>query len=508
MARTTVWILGTQLSPTISSLAGVSRAESVVLMIESVQRCRQLPYHQQKLTLVWSAMRHFAAELRRRGWRVDYYAAEPDFESALASHLKLHEPDRLVLMEDAEYGVSEGLTQLARRHGARVSLTPHNLMLSDRQAFAQQAEGKKQLLLEGFYRRLRRQTGLLLENGQPVGGRWNLDAENRRPPPAGHTYPTLPSFRPDATTRAVQAEVKRHFPGHFGQLSGFNWPVTRRQAESLWADFLDHRLDLFGPYEDAMVSGQASLYHSLISPALNLGLLDPLKLCHQVEERYHAGLVRLSSAEGFIRQIIGWREFIYQVYHYAMPRYAESNYFGAELPLPDFYWTADTDMNCLRECVQGLLARGHNHHIQRLMVTGNFALLAGLRPQEVNDWYWLAFVDAYGWVVTPNVLGLALYADGGLLATKPYAASARYLERMSDYCRECRYDHKSALGVTACPFNALYWDFLQRHRGQLAGNPRLNLMLSLLDRKPPEELAALQRQATGLREQLAGGGRL
>lgn len=506
--KTTLWITGAQLSLHINSLSVLSRADTVILMIESVERCRVAPYHKQKLVLVWSAMRHFAEELRRRGYEVDYHAVQPDFEQALRAHLASHEPDRVQLMADAEWGASEALAEVARGLGAVVEVVPNNLFLSDADDFQRRAAGKKRLVLEPFYRRLREQTGLLMEAGEPVSGRWNYDAENRKPPPRDHVFPPIRSFPPDAITRDVIAEVTRHFPDHFGETELFAWPVTRRQAEQALEDFLDHRLPLFGAYEDAMLSGQPAMYHSLLSPALNLGLLDPLEVCRQVEERYRAGQVPLASAEGFIRQIIGWREFMYQVYRFAMPDYRHSNALEAIIPRPYFYWDGDTDMFCVACCVTDLIQRGHNHHIQRLMVTGNFALIAGLSPQEINDWYWFAFVDAYDWVVTPNVLGLSLYADGGLVASKPYAASASYLNRMSDYCAQCHYENGQALGKRACPFNSLYWDFLARHAEAFGRNPRMNLAMSQLRRRPAEELKALRKQARAWQERLRNGERV
>jgi deoxyribodipyrimidine photolyase-related protein len=296
--------------------------------------------------------------------------------------------------------------------------------------------------------------------------------------------------------------VASRFPEHFGELDEFWLPVTRSDADVFFQDFLRHRLDLFGPYEDAVVVGQRALYHSLISPLLNIGLLRPLDVCRQVEDCYYDGSARLNSVEGFIRQIIGWREFVYQVYHRQMPDYLGANYFAADLPLPDFYWTAETDMFCVADAVDNLRRYGVNHHIQRLMITGNFALIAGINPQEVNRWYWLAYADAHEWVVTPNVLGLSLYADGGVIATKPYAASANYINKMSDCCQHCAYHPRQTLGDSACPFNALYWDFLARNREKLKGNPRMNLMLAQLDRRDSEDLNAVRGRAAQIKRKL------
>jgi deoxyribodipyrimidine photolyase-related protein len=500
-----VWILGDQLRIDHGALTDLVPSECVVFMVESLERAQALPYHKQKLVLVWSAMRHFAEELRAAGYTVDYHAAQPDARTALEAHLASYQPQRLRLMETAEYGRGQRLADLARALGVDVEITPNTMFLSDRDEFQAWAAGKTSARMETFYRRMRRRTGLLMDGEDPVGGEWNYDKQNRETPPSDYAFPELPRYPPDAITREVLNQIEREFPDHFGSLDAFAWPVTRTDAEAFAQDFFEHRLDCFGPYEDAMVTGERALCHSLLSPLINLGLLEPLALCREAERRYHAGEARLNSVEGFIRQLIGWREFVYQVYHWQMPGYLNVNHFNADLPLPDFYWTAETRMACVAEAVQALLQHGINHHIQRLMITGNFALLAGIDPQAVNRWYHLAYVDAYEWVVAPNVLGMALYADGGVLATKPYAASANYIHKMSDYCPQCAYDHRARVGDEACPFNALYWDFLARNRERLQDNPRMNLMLSLLDRRDADELRAIRTRADDLRTRLRRG---
>jgi deoxyribodipyrimidine photolyase-related protein len=453
-------------------------------------------------------MRHFAEELRGLGYRVDYYQNLPDFETGLRRHLRKYGSSRLRLMEGAEYLSHQNLARVARYLGLNVEITPNNMFLSNPGDFREYARGKKNLRMEFFYRGVRRQTGLLMEGEDPVGGRWNYDRENRAVPPADHPFPPIPKIRADAITDSVSPVIEEEFPGHFGDLEDFNWPVTRAGAEDFFRDFLDNRLDSFGPYEDAMVAGERALYHSLLSPLLNIGLLDPLDVARRAEERYRQGRARLNSVEGFIRQVIGWREFIYQVYHLKMPEYEKSNMLGADLPLPDFYWTGETDMACCSDAVKGLRRWGINHHIQRLMVTGNFALLAGIDPQAVNDWYWLAYADAFHWVVTPNVLGMALYADGGVFASKPYAASAAYINRMSNYCRTCKYDPKTKTETESCPFNSLYWDFLIRHRTLLGKNPRMNIVMSTLSKRPAQELNNMRKRAAEIRNKISSGYRI
>ncbi len=499
----TAWILGDQLSLTGAALAAIDKDRDVVLMIESLGRARRRPYHWQKLVFVWSAMRHFAEELEGQGYTVDYHRWQPGAAPALQAHLDRHHPSRLYLMDTAEHGRAAALSALAKRLGAAIEVTPNNLFLSDRAAFQEWALGKKTLIMETFYRRMRRQTGLLMDGNDPEGGAWNFDKENRERPPAGHDFPTIPRYEPDAITRGVIDYVNAEFAGHFGEPGDFAWPVTRADAAAFAADFLARRLDLFGPYEDAIVVGERALYHSLLSPLINVGLLDPLALCRQAEQRYYAGQARLNSVEGFIRQLIGWREFVYQVYHLAMPGYPARNFLDADIALPDFYWTADTRMRCVADAVSNLRRTGVNHHIQRLMITGNFALLAGISPQAVNDWYWFAYLDAYEWVVTPNVIGMALYADGGLLATKPYAASANYINKMGDACGDCYFNHRQTTGERACPFNSLYWDFIDRHAERLAENPRMNLILAQHRRK--KDLPAIRARAAEIRRRLRDG---
>ncbi len=487
----TIWILGDQLVRCHPAFERVERSTARVLMIESAAHARRVRYHKQKLVFLFSAMRHYAEELRTMGWTVDYYREQPDFESGLLAHLRQHRPTRIWLMEPTEYGVAEVLKRLVAAQGLPLEILPTTMFISDRASFAAWARGKKTLVLENFYRRMRQMTGLLMEpNGEPTGGTWNYDRENRQVPPPDHRFPPLPRYIPDAITREVMDWVRRDFPDGYGIIEPFHWATTRADAEDAYRNFIEHRLDLFGPYEDAMVRGQAALYHTLVSPYVNVGLLDPLVAARQAEQAYRAGKARLNSVEGVIRQFIGWREFIYQIYWLRMPEMARANFFGDTRPLPHYYWDGETRMQCLRETITQLQQTGHTHHIQRLMVLGNFALLAGVLPQAVNEWFWLAYVDAYEWVTLPNVLGMSLYADGGFLATKPYVASAAYINRMSDYCQGCAYNPKQRHGEGACPFNSLYWDFLDRHRVKLFSNQRMRMMYAAWDNMDPQERTA------------------
>ncbi|MFM1920508.1 MAG: hypothetical protein RLZZ303_2142 [Candidatus Hydrogenedentota bacterium] len=487
---------------------GGGARDTVHVLIESLPDWRRLPFHRQRVIFQLSAMRHYAAELRAAGLRVDYHAACEDPVAALRGHLAAWQPEAIEVMESAEHGVDALWASRIEEAGAGCRLQPNTMFLSDKASFQQEHRNRKSALMERFYRGMRQRTGLLMELDGPVGGQWNYDEDNREPVRPGQRFPEAPRFAPDAETRAVMALVAERFPKAFGRAEPFEWAVTRRDAEHALEDFLEHRLDGFGPYQDAMTPEHETLHHSLLSPYINVGLLDPLEVCRRAEARYRAGTARLNSVEGFIRQILGWREYVYQVYHWQMPGYHANNHLEAEHALPACYWNADTEMRCIAEAVRPVIARGINHHIQRLMLTGNLALLAGVNPVAVNDWYWLGYMDSWDWVVTPNVIGMALYADGGRMASKPYAASANYINRMGHYCQGCRYNPKKSTGPDACPFNALYWDFLARNEKRLRGNMRLAMPYRNLDRKRDTDLPELRKHAAGVIEALCGGGKV
>ena len=369
--------------------------------------------------------------------------------------------------------------------------------------FRQWAGGRKQLRMEFFYREMRRATGLLMEADQPAGGQWNFDAENRQRLPKGVTPPKPPQFTPDAITAEVMALVASRFGGNFGRLEGFNWPVTAAAAETALADFITHRLPLFGDYQDAMAEGQDTLFHALLSTSLNLGLLLPAQVCEAAEAAWREGRAPLNAVEGFIRQILGWREYVRGLYWLKMPGYAALNALGASRPLPAMYWGAPTSMACMRAAIGQTERLAYAHHIQRLMVTGNFALLAGVAPEAINRWYLAVYADAFEWVELPNTHGMAIWADGGIMASKPYAASGAYINRMGDHCRGCQHDVKAATGPKACPFNFLYWDFMARHAESFAGNPRMAMPLNTLRKMDPARVAAMRAEAAGFLAELS-----
>jgi deoxyribodipyrimidine photolyase-related protein len=469
-----------------------------VLLAEVESECTYVPHHQQKIVLVLSAMRHFARALAARGVRVRHVALDdPANTQSLAGETARAvadlAPARIVCTEPGEWRVREDMLGWEAATGVPVELREDDRFLCPLPWFRDWARGRKQLRMEFFYREMRRRHGLLLDDdAAPVGGQWNYDAENRRALPADIVPPTPRRFPPDAITRAVMTLVAERFGGHFGSLEGFAWPVTAKDAEAAFADFLAARLPAFGDWQDAMARGQPTLFHALISTSLNLGLLDPLACCRAAEAEYRAGRAPLNAVEGFIRQILGWREYVRGIYWLHMPQYRALNALAADRPLPWFFWSGETDMACLAAAIGQTRDLAYAHHIQRLMLTGNFALLAGIDPVAINEWYMVVYADAYEWVELPNTHGMAIHADGGLMASKPYAASGAYINRMSDYCRNCAYDVKDAVGERACPFNFLYWDFIGRHEERFGHNPRMAMPVRTWRRMAPARQAALR----------------
>ncbi|MEG3088034.1 cryptochrome/photolyase family protein [Sphingomonas sp. PB4P5] len=471
-------ILGDQLSLDLSSLRDADKASARLLMMEVADETTYVRHHKKKLAYIFAAMRHHAAALRAEGWTVDYVMLDdPDnsgsFTGELARAVALHAPERIVVTEAGEWRVAAMLEAWETIFGIAVDIRADDRFIASHAEFATWIENRKQLRMEYFYRDMRRKTGLLLDDGKPTGGEWNYDSENRKPAQASLLMPRPLAFAPDGITAEVLSLIAERFPDNPGTLDRFDYAVTRADALRQQAYFLQHALPCFGDYQDAMLTGERFLWHSILSPYINSGLLDPLALCQAAEAEYRAVRAPLNSVEGFIRQIIGWREYMRGIYWSQGPDYVERNFLEAHRPLPAFYWTGDTDMHCLKEAIGQTLETAHAHHIQRLMVTGNYALLIGADPKQVHQWYLEVYLDAYEWVELPNTLGMSQFADGGLLGSKPYASSGAYINRMSDYCRHCRYDVKQRTGPNACPFNALYWDFLVRNEDKLGRNPRL-----------------------------------
>lgn len=498
MSGTTALIFGTQLYAEHPALAGADR----VLMVESAARLHSKTWHAQKLIFVLSAMRHYAQKLRERGIMVDYRRA-PSFEAALQAHIAEHQPERIQCVPPHEYAADQIMRRRAESLAAQ-GIALHLLQddpafLCSRETFATWARGKRQLIMENFYRWQRQRLGYLMDGRQPLGGRWNFDEDNRQSAATLLPAPPLPVVPPDSLTQSVIEEVRRAFPRAFGSPEPFRYPVTHAQAQA-WLDrFIAERLANFGAWEDAMSSEDPFLFHSVLALLLNIGLLTPRQAADAAQRAFEGGGIPLQSAEGFIRQIIGWREFIYGVYWLHMPAYAAHNYFEHRNPVPEFFWSGETPMRCLAQTVRTIQQHAYTHHIPRLMLLVNFGNLAALDPSALTDWFTAVYIDAYDWVMQPNVRGF-LYADGGKMATKPYVASAAYIKKMSrGYCDQCHYDANQRLGERACPFNALYWDFLARHAEKLAKNPRMALILKGLARR--DDLPALQARAEALRRE-------
>jgi deoxyribodipyrimidine photolyase-related protein len=501
--RNIVLVLGDQLSPQLSSLAACDPARDLVLMCEVVEEATYVRHHKKKIILLLSAMRHFADELRSLGWTVAYTKLSDannagSFSGEVTRAIAAYRPERIVVTEPGEWRIRDVMAGWSKSFGLPVDVVCDSRFISPITEFSAWAAGRKQLRMEYFYRDMRRKTGLLMDGDQPVGGVWNLDHDNRKPAKADLFMPEPAHFQQDTITREVVALVKARFASHFGDADPFWFAVTRADAEAAFDQFVVNGLPYFGDYQDAMLNGQRFLYHAVVSMYLNCGLLDPLTLCRKVEAAYTAGLVPLNAAEGFIRQVIGWREYVRGIYWLKMPEYAVSNALNHTRALPDFYWTGDTKMACVSAAITQTKEDAYAHHIQRLMVTGNFALLAGISPQALHEWYLAVYADAYEWVELPNTIGMSQFADGGLLASKPYAASGAYINRMSDYCKGCAYDVKARTGPKACPFNALYWDFISRHAPMIKSNPRMAQMVRTYDKFEDAEKARISDSAASV----------
>jgi len=495
-------VLGDQLSDNLSALAGADAARDVVLMVESRAEATAWKHHKQKLVLVWSAMRQFAQRLTDRGFRVRYVRLDdPENTGSIDGELRRALAERpfanIVRTACGKWALEAHL--LALDLPVAIETLEDDRFLCSRAEFADWACDRRELRMEFFYRQMRRKTGLLMDGDQPAGGRWNFDAENRRKLPPGLRPPERLRTPPNPVTLELIKRVEHGFEDHFGGLADFGWPTNPDEARAALDHFIADMLPGFGDWQDAMSWDRPFLWHALISPALNIGLLDPLDICRRAEAAWREGRAPLNAVEGFIRQILGWREFVRGIYWLKMPEYGLRNALDAQGKLPWFYWSGETDMACVADTVRAVRDHAYAHHIQRLMVTGNLAMLLGVHPDAVDDWYMVAFADAYEWVEMPNTRGMATFADGGIVGSKPYAASGAYIDRMSDYCRSCRYDVKARIGENACPFNALYWDFIDRNARRLAGNGRMTMPLKTLEKMAETDRQAFRHRAQTLR---------
>ncbi|MTH53595.1 cryptochrome/photolyase family protein [Bacillus mangrovi] len=501
----TVWIFGHQLSIKLKGIQEMDREKDMILLIEAKSRSQWQHYHKQKLVLLFSAMRHFAEELKEKGYQVDYRKCD-SFEEGWEEHVKEHHPEEACLHLPADYRMRKKLKKWKKDQDINVDFLEEDALFLTREeewdTFLPDGEEWK---LDPVYRKLRKNFGILMDGSEPAGGKWSFDQDNRKPPKQGLEFKNPKTYRVDSITQKVMGEVEDQYGENIGSLESFQWPVTRRKAREALRHFIQHRLETFGDYQDAMMEEEPFMSHSLISGALNIGLLHPQEVLEKAEKAYRDGDAPLAAVEGFIRQVLGWREYMRGVYLRKMPGYAKVNALDHQLPIPDFYWSADTKMNCIHQSVQSVIEHGYNHHIQRLMVLGNFAALAGIKPSDVSDWFNEVYIDAYDWVVLPNVLGMALYADEGLISTKPYVSSGNYINKMSNYCSSCHYNVKNKTGENACPFNSLYYDYLDRHEEKLSSNSRMKFNYKNLGKLSKNSKKEILERAKEVKELMKKG---
>jgi deoxyribodipyrimidine photolyase-related protein len=519
--RNLIIILGDQLNADSAAFDDFDPTQDIIVMAEVAHESTKVWSSKPRTALFLSAMRHFCESLRNKGCKVHYReltasggawqgaggaaktSSAETFTAALAEATARIKPKKWVVVEPGEWGVREEIRAAALAAGLSLDMREDRHFLCTHAEFEAHAAGRKQLRMEFFYREMRQRHDVLLDKGKPEGGAWNFDSENRKSfgkegPPL-HLPPRR--FQPDELTREVIALVNERFASHPGDLTAFDWPVTAEEAEQTLEDFMVHRLREFGDWQDAMWTAEPWLFHSRISAVMNLKLLDPRRVIAAADNEWKAGRAPLAGVEGFIRQILGWREYVRGIYWQQMPGYVERNALGADQPLPAFYWTGETDMACLRDALDQTLRLGYAHHIQRLMVTGLYSLMFGVRPREIHEWYLAVYVDAVEWVELPNTLGMSQHADGGLMASKPYIATGKYIQRMSNYCAGCRYDPAESIGPKACPFTTLYWDFLLQHEPAMRKNQRMAMQVRNLARIDEPKREAIRNQAAAIRSQ-------
>lgn len=478
----------------------IREEKPLLVLIESGEKGRSLPYHKKKLIYLLSSMRHFALECAEDGFPVLYHSTNEHYDDGLKEVLKKYQDLNITYMTPSEWDTRERLRSIRSEFKSRVNEISNNFFLADIEEYKERV--KEGWTMEYFYREMRRKTGYLMDGDQPEGGEWNYDEQNREKLPKDHPVPSIAETEVDEITGEVIEMVEAWFPDHFGKSDDFTYAVTRSQALYRLNEFIKDRLDEFGPYEDAMAHGKYDLFHSQLSVNLNNGLLLPTEVCDKAEEAYQNGEARLNSVEGFIRQIIGWREYIRIYYEAMMPEVREANHFGFTNKLPEMYWSGETKMNCMSECLKPVIDEGYSHHIPRLMVLSNFSNLTETDPRELNKWFHLAYVDAYEWVVLPNVLGMSTFADGGVLASKPYVSSGNYINKMSDYCKHCEYKISKKTGEDACPFNYLYWNFIDKQRDTFSKNGRSNFMVNMFDKKSEEDKKEIKESSMKFIESL------
>ena len=499
-----VLVLGDQLSPELSALREADKDSDVVVMAEVADEASYVQHHPKKIAFLFAAMRKFADQLRDDGWTVDYTKLGDGSDSIcgiLMAKVQDHGADDVIVTEPGEWRLIEALENCP----VTVRQLPDDRFLASHKDFEDWAKGRKTLRMEYFYREMRKRTGLMMDGDNPAGGEWNYDEENRKPPPDGIDYAGPMRFTPGETVEEVLTLVEKRFGNSFGDVRPFWFATDRAQARRHLAHWVKKGLPNFGAYQDAMIDDERFMYHAIVGLYINAGLLDPLEVCKAVEEAWQAGDVPINAAEGFIRQIIGWREYVRGIYFREGPDYTQRNGLNHTRDLPGLYWGDETKMNCLHQCVLQTKEEAYAHHIQRLMVTGNFALLAGIDPHQVHEWYLRVYADAYEWVEAPNVIGMSQFADGGIIASKPYVSSANYIKKMSTYCDNCHYSATKKTGTGACPFNLLYWHFLDRHRDSFENNPRISRVYSTWDRMDEDKRDTILAEAQAFLDRLDAG---
>ncbi|MEL6508476.1 MAG: cryptochrome/photolyase family protein [Pseudomonadota bacterium] len=504
MVKRLLLVLGDQLTRDIAALTEGDKANDIVVMAEVADEASYVRHHPKKIAFLFAAMRKFAAALRDDGWTVAYTKLDDADNSGsvggeLLRYADAHDAQEVIATEPGEWRLISLLEDLP----LPVHQFQDHRFIASHKEFEDWAEGRKQLRMEYFYRDMRRKTGLLMtDDGKPVGEKWNFDHDNRKPAPDEVTFEGPLRFEPDDVVNEVLDLVGARFGNSFGDLHPFWFATDRAQALTQLDHFIEHGLPKFGDFQDAMLNDNRFLYHGLVSFYMNAGLLTPLEVCEAAAKAYDAGSAPINAVEGFIRQIIGWREYVRGIYFLEGPDYPRRNGLNHQRGLPDFYWGADTKMNCISKAVAQTKEEAYAHHIQRLMVTGNFALLAGIDPHEVHEWYLAVYADAYEWVEAPNVVGMSQFADGGIIASKPYVSSGSYINKMSDYCKSCDYKVSVKTGDGACPFNLLYWHFLIRHRDRFSNNPRMAQMYRVFDRMDEDRRETVLKEADDFLEKL------
>lgn len=469
-----------QLTKDIASLRGCNKGD-VILLCENFDDFTHVKHHKKKIVFLLSAMRHFVEEVSSEGLNVKHIKLEDNdpktsYFDIVSSILAKEKFEKIIITKPTDHRLRLLVRKMQTDLKTDIELLEDDRFFCTKQEFKQWAEGRKSLRMENFYQMMRQKHNILMDGDQPVGGQWNYDKDNRHFPKEDLNPPKTYHQKPDKITNEVIKLVQKHFSDHCGEIEPFHFAVNQQQAREALALFIKERLENFGTYQDAMIEKEPWMYHSHLSFYLNCGLLTAAECIEAAEKAYKQKKIAINNVEGFIRQILGWREYIRGIYLLKMPGYEKENFFQAKGKLPEFFWHGKTKMNCLKQSIQATMKYSYAHHIQRLMVIGNFCLLSGIDPKYVQEWFLIVYADAFEWVELPNVSGMSLFADGGVLASKPYASSGSYINKMSNYCDNCQYSIKEKTGENACPFNYLYWHFVANNYDVLSKNHRMSMI--------------------------------